>query len=212
MPDDTMPADTEGVLDRLASEVLDPEALPPPETPPHLPPDPDPILPPAWAEIMSRPDVSHMTLDTLRGDMRRGILDRLRAMPKPWTVMSEMEQSMLINSIDSFTVNLLGQALLLLSGADAFEKIEGLLIKTETKGQTIKTQVDFSRSLPDHARLSLDRAVTRKVMLLLIDTEDFMGEREPDGPDPDEPKLPIEPTDANGGTVHKLRGRRKKDI
>ena len=33
-----------------------------------------------------------LNTDTLFGDLRDAILDRLKAMPKPWTVMSEQEQ------------------------------------------------------------------------------------------------------------------------
>lgn len=170
----------------------------------------EPTLPAAWFEILANGDISHIALDTLRGDLRRGMLDRLRAMPKPWTVMSEFEQNMLIQSMDTFATHVLGQALLLLANADAYVRLDGLLIKTETKGATIKTQVDFARQMDDASRIALEHAVGQRVMVLLIDRDSFMGEREPDQPDPDEPKLPMEP-DTSGGSVTKLRGRRKKD-
>lgn len=164
------------------------------------------LLGPAWDELLARGG-RHvgMTLDTLRGDLRSSMLDILRAMPKPFTVMSEFEQMTLIQAVDNRAVKLLGEAILLLSGA-GFEAAHGLLIKAETKDGLLKTQVNFSRNIAQ--RHDISDAVGREITVILVDREAFMGEREPDLPEPDQHELI---KDGDGGTtaVAAMRGRGK---
>lgn len=160
----------------------------------------------AWEETLARKgDAPELALRTLRGDLRHGMMDRLRTMPKPWTAMSEMEQGIMIQSIDRFATDLLTRALMILAGAE-FTTIHGLLVKAETKGGTIKTQVDFNRTLEQ--RHELIDSVNEEITIVLVNRERFMGEREADEPDPDQPPL-INP-DGTVGNVATFRGRGKK--
>lgn len=157
----------------------------------------------AWEEtIASKGPAPKLALKTLRGDLRHGMLERPRTMPKPWTTMSEMEQGILIQSLDRFATDLLTRALMILAGAE-FTTIHGLLIKAETKDGTIKTQVNFSRMLPE--RHELNDNVGEEITIVLVNRERFMGEREADSPDPDQPPL-IRP-DGTVDNVATFRGR-----
>lgn len=141
-----------------------------------------------------------LVADRLRGDLRDEILKRLKAMPKPWTVMSEFEQQEMISGVDRVCADLVGQAVRMVS-ANGVEYLEGVLIKAETKDATIKTQVNFRRSDPMRHKLN-DRAGA-PVIVILCDDAEFQGERAPARPDPDEPKLPM----GDGGNVAPFRSR-----
>lgn len=62
------------------------------------------------AEIDKHAVALEIETATLMGDLRTAILDRLRAMPKPWTVMSEGEQSDLIAGCERVAVHLVTEA------------------------------------------------------------------------------------------------------
>src|ERR1700733_10470426 len=84
-----------------------------------------------------------MSSDTLMGDIRDVILDRLKAMPKPWTVMSEREQRDLIYGVESAAENLIRQAALLIA-ANGYPIIGGM-VESSTIKDDIKTVVRVSK-------------------------------------------------------------------
>lgn len=134
-----------------------------------------------------------MSSDTLMGDIRDAILDRLKAMPKPWTVMSENEQRDMIYGVESAAENLIRKASLLIA-ANGYPTIQGQ-VESSTIKDDIKTVVRVSKSHQD--RLSLLDASGHSCLIVIADVAQFMGERAPATPDPEEPELDI-PVADNG--------------
>lgn len=126
-----------------------------------------------------------MSSDTLMGDIRDVMLDRLKAMPKPWTVMSENEQRDLIWGVSSAAENLIRQAALLIA-ANGYPTIQGQVEQSTIKDD-IKTIVRVAKSHPD--RLSLMDAAGHSCILVIADVAQFMGERAPAKPDPEQPDM-----------------------
>lgn len=124
--------------------------------------------------------------EVLRGDLRDAILDRLKAMPRPWTTMSEAQQRDMIGSVDLAARELIRKAVALLA-ANGFPALPAKLVKAQIK-DGLQCQVDLSRHDPQRDRL-LDH-MGKPVMIVLADLAEFMGEREPAKPDPDQPELP----------------------
>lgn len=116
---------------------------------------------------------------TLLGDVRDALLDRLRAMPKPYTVMSAAEQQELIEGCTRVAANLITEATRLIA-ANGFPVIPGKLRKFTVKDE-IAAQVDISRH--DPARLVVMDSVGRSVLLVIAEPDMFMGEKAPATPD-----------------------------
>lgn len=155
----------------------------------------DTIQPDQKSETEKRVDLV-MSSDTLKGDIRDVILDRLKAMPKPWTVMSENEQRDLIYGVESAAENLIRQAALLIA-ANGYPTIAGQ-VEQSTLKDDIKTVVRVSRSHPD--RQALLDAAGHSCLIVIADVAQFMGERAPAEPDKDQADLPLggEYTDEDG--------------
>lgn len=126
-----------------------------------------------------------MSSDTLMGDIRDAMLDRLKAMPKPWTVMSEREQRDLIYGVENAAGNLIRQAALLIA-ANGYPTIQGQVEQSTIKDD-IKTIVRVAKSHPD--RLALMDAAGHSCILVIADVAQFMGERAPAKPDPEQPDM-----------------------
>lgn len=117
---------------------------------------------------------------TLLGDLRDALLDRLRAMPKPWTVMSQAEQQDLIEGCTRVANHLVREATRLIA-ANGFPVISGKLVKAQVK-DGMQLQIDVSRH--DPARLTAIDSVDRPVLLVIAEPDMFMGEKAPAKPDP----------------------------
>lgn len=116
---------------------------------------------------------------TLLGDLRDALLDRLRAMPKPWTVMSQDEQSELIEGCTRVASHLVTEATRLIA-ANGFPVIAGKLVKVQVK-DGMQLQIDVSRH--DRQRLTVIDSVDRPVLLVIAEPDMFMGEKAPAKPD-----------------------------
>lgn len=150
--------------------------------------------------------------DTLMGDIRDAILDRLKAMPKPWTVMSENEQRDLIYGVENAAQNLIRQAALLMA-ANGYPTINGQ-VESSTIKDDIKTVVRVSKTHGD--RLALLDAAGHPCIIVIADIAQFLGERAPAEPDKDEPVLELgaEYTSQDGdgmeaSNVKPLKGKNK---
>lgn len=136
---------------------------------------------------------------TLMGDLRDALLDRLRAMPKPYTVMSEREQQELIDGCERVAKHLVSHATALIA-ANGFPSIKGTLVKVQVK-DGMQLQVDVSRHDPQ--RLTVIDNVDRPVVMVIAEPEMFMGEKAPAKP---EPKPEIE---SDGENVKPFKGKDK---
>lgn len=136
---------------------------------------------------------------TLLGDVRDALLDRLRAMPKPWTVMSQDEQKDLIEGCTRVASHLVTEATRIIA-ANGFPVIQGRLVKVQVK-DGMQVQVDVSRHDPQ--RLTVIDSVDRPVLLVVAEPDMFMGEKAPAKPDA---KPPVNQPDGDGN-VAPFKGR-----
>lgn len=116
---------------------------------------------------------------TLLGDLRDALLDRLRAMPKPWTVMSQGEQQELIEGCTRVATHLVTEATRIIA-ANGFPVISGKLVKVQVK-DGMQLQIDVSRHDPQ--RLTVIDSVERPVLIVVAEPDMFMGEKAPAKPD-----------------------------
>lgn len=131
---------------------------------------------------------------TLMGDLRTAILDRLRAMPKPYTVMSEVEQQDMIDGVENVARDLVTRACTLIA-SNGRTAISATLEQCTVK-DGIKAVLKLPRS--DAHRDQLIDSVGGVVLIVVADSSRYMGQKAPDKPTPQEPALPL--TDAAPGT------------
>jgi hypothetical protein len=141
--------------------------------------------------------------DTLYGDLRDAILDRLRAMPKPYTVMSEKEQGEMIEGVERVASHLVHQAVKLIA-ANGKPTIPATVEQCTAKDGI---KVVLKVSLHDPLRYELLDAVGKPALLVVADASPYMGEDGPVKPDPDQPPLPE--VDGETGEIRPFRGRDK---
>ena len=149
------------------------------------------------------PEVA-LNTDTLFGDLRDAILARLRAMPKPWTVMSENEQTDMIEGVERVSRHLVFQAVKLIA-ANGHATIHATLVQCAMK-DGIKVVLEVSKH--DQMRHELMDAVVAgaSAHIVLADADAFLGEREPAKADPDQPIIP-----GVTDNVKQLRGKKNRD-
>lgn len=135
--------------------------------------------------------------ETLMGDLRDAILDRLKAMPKPWTTLSEADQREMIQGIEMVARTLVRSAVRLVA-ANGRPTLEGVLSQCTVK-DGIKATVILSRH--DPLRESLLNAVNEQILIVVADAEAYMGEKAPANPDPDQRAM-VDPD----GVVTTFRG------
>jgi hypothetical protein len=121
---------------------------------------------------MAKPDVV-IEASTLLGDVRDALLDRLRAMAKPWPQMTDAEQHDAIEGATTVAKHLVEQAVRLVA-AQGFPTIGGKLVKCQIK-DGMQLQVDVSRHDPQ--RLTVIDNVGRPVVLVVTAPELFAGEK-----------------------------------
>jgi len=142
--------------------------------------------------------------DTLFGDLRDAILDRLKHMPKPWTVMTESEQRDMIYGVEQVARHLVHEAVQIIaaSGRPAIEaRLEIKIVIRANRHHGLREQL-------------LD-SVGKPVLIVVADEEAYMGERAPAKPEPDQQSLAIAAevlanSGDDGDTVKPFRGKPKK--
>jgi hypothetical protein len=139
--------------------------------------------------------------DTLYGDLRDAILDRLRAMPKPYTVMSEQEQREMIEGVERVSAHLVNEAVKLIA-ANGKPTITATVEQCTAK-DGIKVVLKASRH--DPLRYELLDAVGKSALIVVADCEPYMGEKAPAKPDPDQTAL----VDPDTGEIMPFKGRDK---
>lgn len=148
-------------------------------------------------------DALLVSTDTLRGDLRDAVLDRLRAMPKPWTVMSEQEQREMIEGVERVSRHLVTQAVQLIA-SNGHPHMQAVLERMVAKDGL---QITLKASRHDPLRHDVFDALGGPAMIVLASSEQYLGERGPAKPDPDQPPLPEIDGDEN---VKPMRGRRER--
>lgn len=129
-------------------------------------------------------------LDTLMGDMRDAMLQRIRTLKKPWAQMSEGEQYDCANGIELAAKDMIRKTVRLLN---KFEWPHAVVELGEVKiGGTKGIEAKITCSNIALNRNVLGEHVGTQIMLLMVDSDTFMAERAPARVDKDQPDLPLD--------------------
>jgi hypothetical protein len=125
---------------------------------------------------------------TLSGDVRDALLTHVRGIRVPWAMLSEQEQADEIAAISrtaEHTVRIVAGLIAAAETPHVVAKVAKFTVKTDLKIELmVANLVGNICALAEHG--------SRNVVLVLADAADFMGERAPAKPDPDQPQLPID--------------------
>lgn len=133
---------------------------------------------------------ANIELETLYGDVRDAMLTRFRTMPKPWEQMTEAEQLDAVNGISMTAGHLVREAVRLLTNYEwprAVVKLHEIKIAGGDKGIEAKVSaqnIEVNRTV-------LGENVGALCVLLMVDSDTFMGSRGPVEIEPDQPELPV---------------------
>lgn len=145
-------------------------------------------LPPE-AQIDDAPDFDPQ-LDSLMGDMRDVILQRIRTLQKPWAQMSEQEQVDCANGTELAAKDMIRKTVRLLN---QHEWPTAVVELSEMKiGGTKGIEAKIACANVSHNREVLGDYVGTQVMLMMVDSDSFMAARAPAKIDKDQPELPME--------------------
>lgn len=129
--------------------------------------------------------VIDLAAQTMTGDIRDFLLDRVKTMGKPWVSMSEDEQSDQIHAAKSAAERLVKKCCEIIA-ANGKKALNGKLVKIAIKDK-IMCQVDFNKD--DEQRHNLMDAQGLTVSVVLADAVPFTGERGPAEPTPNQGSL-----------------------
>lgn len=139
--------------------------------------------------------VTEMEIETLAGDIRDAMLMRVRDMKRPWSMLTQEEQTDLANGLEMASRDMTRAAIRLLT---AWEWPRVIVDLGEVKiigGDKARIEAKVVAPNYDTYRNVLGEHAGQTVMLLAVDSETFMGERAPVEIDPDQPDLPGDDTD-----------------
>ena len=131
-------------------------------------------------------DNIELSLNTLSGDVRDALLTHLRELPEVWAKLPEVKQQEKIDAVENMASDLVRRAVALVA-ASGFDTLPVKLLDFGVKGGTIKGKFE-SRALADHVLKLADHENVGAV-LVLADVSDYLGQRAPAKPDPDEPTM-----------------------
>jgi hypothetical protein len=128
----------------------------------------------------------HLAKATLTGDIRDFLLDRVKALGKPWAAMTEDEQADQIHSAKEAAERLVTVACEIIA-ADGKKAMKGKLKTLAIDKDVIKATVLLSKE--DEQRHQLLDAAGLAVMVVVADAEYYRGEQAPAEPTPSQSDL-----------------------
>lgn len=140
----------------------------------------------------ARADIHHdmegqdddLALETLRGDIRDAMLSRIRHMKTSWSLCTEAEQAEIVNGLELAAKNLVRGVVRELS---AHEFPHAVVTLGEVKiGGSKGIEAKITCQNIEVNRNTLGDHVGQMVQVVMIDSENFMGEREPAEVQPDQ--------------------------
>jgi hypothetical protein len=124
---------------------------------------------------------------TLSGDIRDALLMHVRSIKVPWTMLAEDEQQMAIDAISTTAESAVRRIVGLVATGDmphVVGKVQKFTVKTDLKIELqVANLVTNICALAEHG--------SGNAVLVLADADQFLGERAPAKPDPDQPPLPM---------------------
>jgi|HubBroStandDraft_1064217.scaffolds.fasta_scaffold09816_16 hypothetical protein len=145
---------------------------------------------PEAATAEEKPDFVTLATDTLMGDLRDFVLDRLKHEhnPLPWNMRGEDQQRETINRVESAMRTWVHRAVVLIAAQGA-KAARGSLIKFVVK-DGIQMQINFAAS--DALRHELADHVGNSMLVIIADTEIHQGERSAVPVTPDQGRITID--------------------
>ena len=134
-----------------------------------------------------KPDFVTLATETLMGDLRDFVLDRLKHEhnPIPWQMRPEKDQIEVIHSVESAMRTWVHRAVTLIA-AQGQRAARGQLIKFQAK-DGIQMQINLAASEP--LRHDLMDNVGATVLITIADVDQFQGERSPVKINKDQPEI-----------------------
>ncbi len=123
--------------------------------------------------------------ETLSGDIRDALLTHVRSIKVPWTMLAEDEQQDAINAIAQ-TAETAVRAAARIIAQRGFQHVIVTTGKWTVK-EGVKLECDASATLENIN--SLAQHGSGAAVLVLVDPQEFFGERAPAKPDKDQPDL-----------------------
>lgn len=142
-------------------------------------------------EFETPPDLK---FDTLSGDVRDALLTRFRMLTKPWEQLTEIQQSDLVNGIDLAARQLVREVVRMVTSYDfphCVVKLGDVKIMGGDKGIEAK----ISAMNIEENRSVLGEHVGDWVMVHMVDSATFLGERAAPKITPDQPSLDLDASD-----------------
>lgn len=149
------------------------------------------------------PYAVEVAVETLTGDVRDFILDRLKheQSKRPWHERSEADQRDTIHQVEAAVERVVRQAVELIaaSGRRTIRAtLEQVTVKDGITGKVVMSKFDAQR----HALMDATGAT---ILIVVADSDQFSGERAPAEIKPDQPELSAETTivvhsDTDGGS------------
>lgn len=125
-----------------------------------------------------------LQLDTLRGDIRDAMLSRIRTMKTSWPLLTEAEQNEIVNGLELAAKHLVRGVVRELT---AHEFPHAVVTLGEVKiGGTKGIEAKITCQNIEVNRNTLGDHVGQMVQIVMIDSDKFMGEREPADIQPDQ--------------------------
>jgi hypothetical protein len=134
----------------------------------------------------------HINVDTLSGDLRDILLGHFRAARKPWQQMSEAEQSDFNEGVAKACRQLVRNAVSALVAVEHPKCVVHLGDVKIIGGDKSRIEAKIVAQNISEYREILCEAVGDTVLMLMINSENFMGERAPAPTVPDQAALPID--------------------
>lgn len=140
----------------------------------------------AAAEQAANDETTKLALETLSGDVRDALLTHIRGMEYPWSKLSEAKQGDKIYAATSMATDLVRRVAHIV-GANGLDHIGITIGKFTAADGTIKAQFETAQTHESLVKISDMQG--RRSLLVLVDPDDYSGERTPAKPDKDQPDL-----------------------
>ncbi len=139
----------------------------------------DAVPPPIEDDIEDdlSPQTLHLAVETLTGDIRDFMLDRLKheQNKRPWHERSEADQRDTVHMVEVAVRDVVTKAVEIIA-ASGRRTIKAKLAQVVVK-DGMKAQLELSRF--DELRHALSDSVGKQVLIVVADPDDFTGERAP---------------------------------
>lgn len=142
------------------------------------------------SDLLQNVEPSDIHIDTLAGDIRDHVLDLYKTMKTPWPLLAESKQRDLANGADLLARDMVRRVVRLVTAHDFPRVVVKVGDLKVAGGDKAGLEAKVTAANVTENREVLCKLPGRYAVLLCVDSDEFMGEREPVKVDPDQPELP----------------------